>query len=140
MTLDWFEETLLNYPRIAIAGGPRCGKTTLSNRVLDRKVYHTDDYKEIGWSEASRYVCALINEHQGPMVVEGVAVPCALRKGMLVDAVIWLDTPLTSINRHHRAMRDGCETVMTEVRQTMTAKWFFVPVGQLKKAIRSDGP
>lgn len=141
---DWFDEVLAKYPRIAIAGGPRTGKTTLSNRVTDRRVVHTDDFipmfkgRQDGWSELSRYVCALVNEHEGPILIEGVRTPHALRKGMIVDAVIWLDKPLETLNRGQASMKQACLTVMDEVRKTMTAAWVFAPPAPLKAAIRSD--
>ena len=132
---DWLEECLAKYKRIAITGGPRTGKTTLAGRIADRPIVHTDDYKHLDWSECSRYVCALVNEMKGPLVVEGVRVPHALRKGMLVDAVIWLDQPLMALTRGQRAMRDACNTVMMEVRQDMKADWVFIASGVLKRAI-----
>lgn len=136
--IDFFDEALAKYKRIAITGGPRSGKTTLSQRVSDRRVVHTDDYKDMGWSECSLFVCTLVNSLLGPLVVEGVAVPRAMRKGMLVDAVIWLDAPLVGTSRHHRSMREGIITVMNEVRQDMKADWIFAPPRQIKEAIRSD--
>jgi hypothetical protein len=135
---DWFDEILTKYPRIAIAGGPRTGKSTLSNRVQDRRVIHTDDFMRMDWSECSRVVCAIVNEIKGPVCVEGVRVPHAMRKGMQVDVVVWLDSPLVPLKEGQRKMRDGVLSVMDAVRQTMNAAWIFAPVGQLRRAIRSD--
>lgn len=135
---DWFDEVLNTYARIAIAGGPKTGKTTLSKRVEDRPVYHTDDYRHMEWSEASFFVCELINQKRGPLIVEGVRVPHALRKGMIVDCVIWLDQPLEKLTERQRGMRNGCITVMDEVRPNLRAHWLFAPPAQLKAAIRSD--
>src|SRR5262245_4436614 len=42
---SWFDDVLGKYSRVAIVGGPRTGKTTLSATVSDRPVIHTDDFK-----------------------------------------------------------------------------------------------
>jgi dephospho-CoA kinase len=107
-------EALRRYQRIAICGGPRTGKSTLAKQVTDRQVIHTDDYMGIGWSEASAAVAAFVNNHPGMLVVEGVAVPRALRKGMRVDAVIWLPNAHAPLTVGQSAMAKGCRSVFDE--------------------------
>jgi KaiC/GvpD/RAD55 family RecA-like ATPase len=113
---DWFSQVLNTYARVAITGGPLTGKTTLSNRVTDRPVIHTDDFIVLGWSRDSQHVMEFANETPGPLIVEGVAVPRALRKGMNVDAVIWLDKRMGEYQRGQATMAAGVLTVFREWR------------------------
>jgi hypothetical protein len=108
-----------SYPRIAITGGPKTGKTTLADRLrpLGRKTFNADDLIDLGWSEASAELAKRVNEHDGPCIVEGVSVPRALRKGMRVDAVLWLDKPHVDLKAGQVAMGKGVKTVMSEWRQ-----------------------
>lgn len=64
--------------RIAIAGPPKSGKTTLAAE-LGIPVRHTDDVQHMGWSAASDEISRWFDE-PGPWCVEGVAVLRALRK------------------------------------------------------------
>ncbi len=129
---DWFKNVLAKYQRIAICGGPRTGKTTLSRLAHSKKhsVLHGDNFMTLDWSKASATLAAQANEIAGPVVIEGVAVPRALRKGMRVDCVVWLDEPLTKLNAGQEAMRKGCVTVL--------ADWYkdhkHVPMLQAPKA------
>lgn len=113
---DWFEAVLASHKRIAIAGGPRTGKTTLSQRVTDRPVFHGDDHIALGWSESSLAMARDVESRPGPLVVEGVQVPRALRKGMTVDVVIWLERPYTPQTPDQAIMAKGCRTVFDEWR------------------------
>lgn len=113
---DWVASVLTSHARIAIAGGPRTGKTTLSQRVTDRPVFHGDDHIALGWSQASEHLAAQVNAAAGPLVVEGVQVPRALRKGMRVDVVIWLERPYVAQTPEQAIMAKGCRTVFDEWR------------------------
>jgi hypothetical protein len=66
--------------RILITGGPRTGKSTLG-RELDPHYLETDQpYREgKAWSDVSDHVSYWF-DRPGPWVIEGVAVPRALRK------------------------------------------------------------
>ena len=88
-----FSRVFKLYDRIAITGPSGCGKTTLAKTITDRPVFYSDDFKHLGWSEASEETARVINAHQGKLLVEGVAIARALRKGMKVDAVILLTAP-----------------------------------------------
>jgi hypothetical protein len=101
------------YARIALAGGPRSGKSSLAPR-LGRPIIHTDDYIGLGWSEASSKVAEDANARHGPLVIEGVAVPRALRKGMKVDVVVWLPRAWEPLSAAQQAMAKGCRTVLDE--------------------------
>ncbi len=76
--------------RIAITGAPRTGKTTLAHllasRLADRpRVLSTDTYQGLGWSECSATVAEILGQPGWSGIVEGVAVPRALRKMLRAD-------------------------------------------------------
>lgn len=114
----WFKLVLKTFPRVAIAGGPNTGKTTLSRMVGGRPVYHTDDHRGLAWEAVPHAVIAEVLDQTGggrePFVVEGVQVPRTLRKGLVVDAVVWLDEPLEEESKGQATMRKGCATVLAD--------------------------
>ena len=77
--------------RVAIVGGPKTGKTTLS--CYRQGVIHTDDFIPMGW-EASADRAFEIAADRESFVIEGVRAEGALRRGLEVDAVIWLRKPV----------------------------------------------
>lgn len=133
--------------RVCIAGGPKTGKTTLSQNlhesslVLDPRflatqsrwtvpVRHTDDTLTAGlsWSEGSALVATWLNE-PGPWIIEGVAVPRALRKwltrhdGEPCDVVYWLGIiGHVQLTPGQASMGRGCETVWREVLPELEAR------------------
>jgi hypothetical protein len=123
--MSWLGRMLEKYPRVAIAGGPKVGKTTAvlklastavpaSMKLATTRYFAGDDLIALGWSEASEALAEQVNKHTGPLVVEGVQVPRALRKGMRVDCVIWLSHPHVALTKQQEAMAKGCGTVMRE--------------------------
>jgi hypothetical protein len=124
--------------RICIAGGPRTGKTTLALDLYERTridpdhdrvgvLRHTDDLIDLGWSEASAAAAEWFRE-PGPWIVEGVAVPRALRKwlaaneGKPCDVVYWLEEPHEELSPGQVAMAKGCATVFDEIRAELEAR------------------
>lgn len=103
---------LATFPRIAIAGGPGSGKTTLASVVDDRSVVHTDDYMGEEWSEVPSLVIGACDSDR--FVVEGVQVPRSLRRGLEVDAVVWLPGAKKTLNKRQDGMRRAVKTVMKE--------------------------
>lgn len=106
--------------REAIAGVPRAGKTTLAEQ-LGVRVRSTDETVPLGWSEASAEVAKWFDD-EGDVVIEGVAVPRALRKwlaanptGKPVDRIRWMDVPRTELDVGQRRMASGARTVFSEV-------------------------
>lgn len=68
--------------RILVTGPSGSGKTYLADAlglIEDAVVWHTDDAAKLGWSEASEEVAGWL-DRPGPWVIEGMAVPRALRK------------------------------------------------------------
>ncbi len=104
------------YNRIALTGAPSCGKTTLAKTIKDRPVFYSDDFKHLDWSDASAEIARVVNAHEGPCLVEGVAVARALRKGMKVDAVIYLTQPKIEQKPGQVVMGRGIRTVLDEWR------------------------
>lgn len=132
---DWFADVLAKYRRIGVAGGPRTGKTTLVERVADRPVVHTDDFMHLEWSLAS---LAVRDKLQGlpAFVVEGVRVPHALRKGLIVDAVVWLDQPLVHTTYKQNDMSKACLTVFQQWRREhLDVPQIFPPIRNLRSAL-----
>lgn len=82
----------------------------------------TDDLIEThDWSEASAEVASWFDA-PGPWVIEGVAVPRALRKwlaahpeGKPCDVVHWLEQPRVVRTLKQDAMASACRTVMGEL-------------------------
>jgi hypothetical protein len=109
---------LAAYKRIAITGAPGTGKTSYSNQVTDRPVIHTDDWMNEPWSEVPVLVKAKCEETPDSFVVEGVNVPRTLRKGLEVDAVVYLTKPLEYQSPAQVAMGKAVGTVLTEWAST----------------------
>ena len=110
-----FKEALDNYPRIALVGGPKTGKTTLSKQVKDRPVIHGDDYKHMEWSQQSEQLVAL-GKGRSSFLMEGVQVPRALRKGLVVDAVVHCIRHWEVLTEGQDHMNDAVETIIKSWR------------------------
>lgn len=107
--------------KIAVAGPPHSGKTMLSKR-LGLHVVHTDDLIPLGWSEASAAAMLSFDDERSDLVIEGVAVPRALRKwlaahpeGKPVDRVVWLERVYGELTPGQARMAKGCVTVWHQV-------------------------
>ena len=124
--------------RIAIAGVPKAGKTPLSHELQGGNGYacppgghclHTDDLiRDHEWSGASAEAATWFDE-PGQLIVEGVAVPRALRKWLIAhaegkpcDRVIWLGRPLIELSPGRLTMAKGCRTVWLEVLPGLVAR------------------
>lgn len=127
--------------RIAIAGGPRCGKTTLAEKLAERHgietVLHTDDLiGSLSWSEASARVVEWMDE-PGPWIIEGVAVVRGLRKwladvrneGAPCDTVYHLTYPYTDLSKGQVTMMKGCITVFGGVQYLLQGRGVDVLTG-----------
>lgn len=117
--------------RICIAGGPRTGKTTRANASagIAGPVRHTDSLiLSHAWSAASAVVATWFDE-PGPWIIEGVAVPRALRKwleahrtGRPCDVVLYLETPKVSLTAGQITMAKGVASVWREVSSALAAR------------------
>jgi hypothetical protein len=113
---------LAQHDRIAIAGGPRTGKTTLTNAVKTHHVVHTDDYMHLAWLDAPEAINDECRFHRR-FVVEGVQVARCLRGGkesnrapLEVDAVLWLDDSVAPMTTNQASMAKGIKTTFADWR------------------------
>lgn len=128
MTLEqWFLGVLARYPRVGLVGGSGTGKSTLSIVCQDRPVLHSDDFKHLDWSAASEEMARKANEQPGPVLVEGVAVARALRKGMRVDAVVLLKRPRRVQSRGQVVQEKGIYTVLAEWQKANPTAPVLIP-------------
>ena len=113
-----------------IAGGPRTGKTTLSNELAGiAPVWHTDDLVGVaGWSESSAEVAKWMHR-PGPWIIEGVTAVRALRKFMRncpgkqpCDAVLWRPRAFVHLTPGQDRMRKACRTIMNEIAPELAAR------------------
>ncbi len=109
---------LKRYKRIAIAGAPRCGKTTLALTVKDRAVLSTDSYMNVAWEQVPEMVNDAVSRLPS-FVLEGVMVGRCLRKGLKVDAVIYLDRPHVPLTKGQETMRKGCRKIYNDWLATL---------------------
>jgi adenylate kinase family enzyme len=121
-----------NDDRICITGGPRTGKTTFAvalGKLSNVGVSHTDDTRfAASWSEQSDLVASWLDV-DGPWIIEGVAVPRALRKWLAAhpwdsatypaprpcDVVYWLHKTVAERSKGQATMAKAVETVWREV-------------------------
>lgn len=106
---------LKRYDRIAITGGPRMGKSFLSKLVTDRDVIGTHDYTGVPIPDIPAAIIAEVSD-RARFVVEGVWVPRALRKGLAIDAVIYMTKPKVPRSPGQVSMAKGVLTVFRDWR------------------------
>ena len=107
--------------KIAIMGGPRTGKTTLSEKIKeDMNLYHTDDIKDLPWSEQSDVVCDWFTLEED-CIIEGVTVVRALRKFLEkyphmkpCDKLIILTIPYFQTDGQEK-MSKGHDTILNQI-------------------------
>ena len=110
--------------RIAIAGPPKAGKTTLADSlgVGIGPVRHTDDVQHLGWSAASDEISRWFDE-PGPWCIEGVAVLRALRKWRArnpgsappLDRLVYLHHARIELNTGQQRMATQLSTLYDEL-------------------------
>lgn len=112
---EWFEGILRDHARVAVVGGPKSGKTTLTSGVADREVFRTDDAIALGWdAQPDHWITAASTQRR--FVIEGIQVARALRKGLEVDAVVLLASPKRELRPAQVNMAKGVQTVLREWR------------------------
>ncbi len=122
------------HQRIAIAGIPKSGKSTLANSLSDHAL-HTDDLIHLGWSQASQATSEWFNT-PGPLIVEGVTVVRALRKwlhqhpkGKPVDQAVFLNTPHQPLSPGQQRMAKGCRTVWVQILPELLKRGVIIGEG-----------
>ncbi len=106
-----FFEFLQQYRRIAIAGGPKTGKTTLADTSTPGgpRIIHTDEI-EAPWAELPDLIVEECR-NSAAYVVEGVQVGRALRKGLNPEVVVYLNQPFGQLTKGQASMSRGCATI-----------------------------
>lgn len=122
---------------VAIAGVPRSGKTTLSQEAFKRdinlKVLHTDDLIEThDWSAVSQEVSTWFDKKE-KCLIEGVAVPRALRKwlaanpsGKPCEKIIWMPKPRLELKPGQETMAKGCIKVFNEIEKELLKRGVII--------------
>lgn len=118
---NWFRLAMSQYKRVAVAGGPKTGKSTLAAGVTDRPVIHTDDVKHEQWENVP-FVCIARVKDLDSFLIEGVQVPRCLRKGMVVDAVIWLSKAKATRTQGQQTMAQAVATVFDDWRRSFNLR------------------
>ena len=122
---------------LAIAGGPRTGKTTTALELALRSgtaLLSTDSLAHLGWSEASQATAARILTAGADLIVEGVAVARALRKalgqtaGRPCDRLLVLERPWLELSPGQRAIAKGVDTVLAEILPELRARGVAIEV------------
>lgn len=127
MTID----EALALPRVAICGPSKAGKTTLAAKVHDgRDVVHTDDFIGLLPETGGGAILAESLADKPTFLLEGVKVANALRAGLAVDAVIWLDRP-------HIPHTDGQARQAAGIR-TVFGEWLAADAGKTP-VVTEDG-
>jgi hypothetical protein len=106
------------YPRVVIAGGPRCGKTTLAEDIEkrnDRRVFYDTEFRRFDWPAVPHAMIGA-TAHLDRFCLESVNVGRALRKGLKVDAVIYLHKPHVPRTSRQIAMAKGVHTIFNDWR------------------------
>jgi hypothetical protein len=118
--------------RIVVAGGPKTGKTALSEALAAKlgvvTVRHTDELiSKHDWEASSDEVAGWFDA-PSPWIVEGVMVPCALEKwfarnqsGTPADVALYLQTTRIPLTRGQATMAKGCLTVWSRVGPALLA-------------------
>lgn len=109
-------ELLASHARVAICGAPRTGKTTLAHACVDeRPLISTDRFIHLAWGDVPPAIIARCKPLPR-FLIEGVQVARALRKGLEVDAVLYLDLPRAEQTPQQASMGKSVETVFREWR------------------------
>lgn len=111
-----FADILAKYRRVAIVGGARTGKTSLSVSVADRPVIHSDDFIVPGDYRASANGALSAAAPHESYVVEGVTAALAMRYGLAVDAVVHLTRTKAKLTAKQRSSNKGTETAIKNWR------------------------
>ncbi len=77
--------------KLAIVGGPDTGKTELAGLVTDRPVIHTDDWLDMLFANVPDAVIEECEKHESFVLEGNIQAARCLRRGLAIDAVIFLD-------------------------------------------------
>lgn len=98
--------------RIGIIGYPGAGKTTLSLKVNNKQIIHTDDFLNFTHDERPERITAILKE---PFVVEGNEVTRLINRGLTLDCVI-LVTGSQRMEKSLRGLQGRLDKFLAEYR------------------------
>ena len=112
-----FVRILEGHKRVALTGVVNSGKSLLLDYadLAGRKVVHTDDLRETPFEEKPARIQEEL-EGLREFIVAGMQVPRALRKGLEVDAVVWINNPRTRLTPRQRGFSKGARTILDKWR------------------------
>jgi len=124
---------LEKYDRVALTGVVNSGKSLLLDYadIGGRKVVHTDDLRETPFEEKPARIKDEL-EGEDKFILAGMQVPRALRKGLEVDAVVWLNLPRKRLTARQAGFSKGARTVLDKWRKENPA----IPVFWSGRAVR----
>jgi len=112
--------------KVAITGPSGCGKSTLAKQY--KRVCSSDDYKAMGWSEASEHLSGLFDSPDHD-TFEGTTIPRATRKwldehrdGRPFDHLIILTQPWREQTPGQVNQGKGILTVLREIEPELRAR------------------
>jgi len=113
-TVETPQDVLSTYNRVAIVGGPKAGKTFLADDNSDDKpIIRTDDYMGFPWEDVPYHVIAAA-AGRDQFVMEGIQTARALRKGLQVDAVIYLEGAVQDLNPRQQGLSKAVHKWFTD--------------------------
>lgn len=118
-------KALSGFDSIAVAGGPLTGKSLFAHSLDKRPWIETDTFKDLPWADQPAAIIAAC-AHHARFVVSGVQVGRVLRKGLAIDAVVWLTTALQPLTHDQETMRKGCLTIFEDWMKAPTATYVII--------------
>lgn len=124
--LDQLRSLFANHTRVGITGAPGTGKSTLAAEAIDAGLLteaevfacdvglKTDGGEKRNHSELVDWVVDDVPP-TGRVLVEGCAVPWAIRAGVKLDAVLVLTEQHEELAGNQKALAAGIETVLAEL-------------------------
>lgn len=125
MSPDSLKELVRHYPRVAITGAPRSGKTTLALKAAAyATILHSDEIRRLMGDSRSEPLIRSAAAVRGPLVIEGSLLPLALARGLGVDALVVLPArdPLTCAQR---ARWKRCEALLRNLEELGRLPYVF---------------
>jgi hypothetical protein len=121
------------HKRVALTGVVNSGKSLLLDYadLAGRKVVHTDDLRETPFEEKPARIQEEL-EGEDEFIVAGMQVPRALRKGLEVDCVVWLNLPRKRLTTRQAGFSKGARTILDKWRRENQD----IPVFWSGKAVR----
>jgi hypothetical protein len=122
---DYLQQALYRHWRVAVVGGPGCGKTTavakcVIHELSTRKILHTDDFKSLPWSDQPLKIIEWADKNHS-FLIEGIQVARALRKGLQVDFVYAMFNPKMDLTPGQTSLLKGVRTIFDEWRSAFAS-------------------